>query len=302
MFKPVGWAESCPYVKRGVASNVLVNNSSLKSAIQILFVGNGGLHLLDGHVLFPHQMNMKPFLILQARPEDAAADAEFQAILDKAGLSAKDVVRVRLEQEPPPVETLSDFSGIILGGGPGCVTDDPTKKSPDEARIEETIFSLLPMVTEQDFPFLGCCLGIGVLGHHLGNFVSKEAYSEPVGISACLVTKAGADDPLLRGVNPNFDAFVGHKEALQALPPECVQLVSSPNCPFQMIRFRDNVYATQFHPEADSEEFELRIRLYRDRGYFPPEDAERLIELCQSATVAQPEKILRNFVAIYKRD
>ena len=66
-----------------------------------------------------------------------------------------------------------------------------------------------------------------------------------------------------------------------------------------MIRYKSNIYATQFQPEADAEGFEIRFRLYKDRGYFPPEDADRLIALCRAADVTMPEKILRNFTARY---
>ena len=66
-----------------------------------------------------------------------------------------------------------------------------------------------------------------------------------------------------------------------------------------MIRFGDNVYATQFHPEADAAEFELRIRIYRDQGYFRPQDATRLISMCRAARVTAPQEILRNFVNRY---
>ncbi|MFV2034283.1 MAG: glutamine amidotransferase, partial [Halocynthiibacter sp.] len=61
-----------------------------------------------------------------------------------------------------------------------------------------------------------------------------------------------------------------------------------------------NVYATQFHPEAGAEVFELRIRLYRNNGYFDPEDANRLIALWRSVKVRAPELILLNFVKNYR--
>jgi GMP synthase (glutamine-hydrolysing) len=63
---------------------------------------------------------------------------------------------------------------------------------------------------------------------------------------------------------------------VQVLPEGCVHLVAGEACPFQMIRYGENVYATQFHPEADGEVFALRIRIYRDKGYFAPEDADAL--------------------------
>jgi GMP synthase (glutamine-hydrolysing) len=157
----------------------------------------------------------------------------------------------------------------------------------------------MPEITARDFPFLGCCYGIGILGKHLDGDVSKRAHGEPVGTSDCRVTADGEGDPLLDGVPQQFTAFVGHKEALQDLPDGCVHLVSSPTCPFQMIRHGDNVYATQFHPEADGDGFETRINIYKHRGYFPPEAAEELIAMCRAADVHAPEVILRNFVRRY---
>lgn len=243
---------------------------------------------------------MKPFLILQLRPETVPSDNEYEAILAKSGLRASDTIRVRLEQAPlPPGLDLDAFSGVIVGGGPGCVSDPEDKKTPVEKQVEEAVLGLMPAIVARDVPFLGCCYGIGILAHHLGAGVSKDRYGEEVGTAACTVTEAGRDDPLLAGMAPAFDAFVGHKEAVQELPPGCVHLLASPTCPFQMIRYGRNVYATQFHPEADPDVFEIRIRTYKDYGYFPPEDADRLIAMCRAAHVDQPEKILRNFVATY---
>ncbi|GAB4282915.1 MAG: glutamine amidotransferase [Roseovarius sp.] len=242
----------------------------------------------------------KPFLILQLRPETEAADDEFAAILRKGGLAPERVRRIRLDQQPlAPDLRLDALAGVIVGGGPGCVSDPPGQKSPIEARIEAEVLSLMPEITARDIPFLGCCYGIGILGRHLGGEVSKRAFSEPVGVSACTLTPEGRRDPLLDGVPNAFDAFVGHKEALQALPAGCTHLVSSRACPFQMIRHGRNVYATQFHPEADAAGFETRIRIYRNRGYFPPETADDLIAMCRAAEVFAPELILRNFVARY---
>ncbi len=243
----------------------------------------------------------KPFLILQLRPETEASDDEFDAILRKGGLTQHQVRRVRLDQEGlGPDFDLDDYAGVIVGGGPGCVSDAPEDKTPVEARIEEQVLALMPRVTEQDKPFLGCCYGIGILGKHLGGDVSKRAYSEPVGTSACEVTVDGKADPLLDGVPTAFTAFVGHKEALQELPDGCRHLVRSDTCPFQMFKYGDNVYATQFHPEADADGFETRIRIYRNKGYFPPETADTLIEMCRAADVFAPEMVLRNFVQRYR--
>lgn len=244
---------------------------------------------------------MKPFLILQLRPETEAADDEYAAILGKAGLDPSETVRVRLDCEPLAADLrLHDYAGVIVGGGPGCVSDPPEAKTPTEARIEATILGLMPAITENDIPYLGCCYGIGILGHHLGARVSKERYGEDVGAVACSLTPAGRLDALTGSLPQSFLAFVGHKEAVQELPRDCEHLLWSEPCPLQMIRHKGNVYATQFHPEADAHGFEVRINIYKDKGYFPPQDAARLIAACHAQDVRVPADILRNFVLRYR--
>lgn len=246
---------------------------------------------------------MKPFLILQLRPETEASDDEYAAILAKAGLTEAEAHRIRLDREDLPRDMdLDAYSGVIVGGGPGCVSDPPETKDPVEAKIESEVMSLMPEITARDIPYLGCCYGIGILGQHLGGEVSKARFGEPVGPVDCTLTEAGRTDPLLAGVAPAFRALVGHKEAVQALPPGAVHLVESGPCPFQMIRHGANVYATQFHPEADAEVFETRIRVYRNHGYFDPDEADDLIAALQREVIDMPEKVLRNFADRYRRD
>ena len=243
---------------------------------------------------------MKPFLIIQLRPEDEAADGEFEAFLAKGGLEETQTHRVRLDQGPMPEGlSLDEYAGVIVGGGPGCVSDDPQTKDPVEARVERECLALMPEIVARDMPFLGCCYGIGILAHHLGAEVSKARYGEAVGPVSCRVTEEGAQDPLLDGLPQEFDTLVGHKEAVQHLPEGAVHLMSSGPCPFQMIRYGSNVYATQFHPEADGQVFADRIRIYKDRGYFPPETAQSLTEHVMASNVTEPERILRRFIARY---
>ncbi len=245
---------------------------------------------------------MKPFLILQLRPETEASDDEYAAFLAKGGLGPEDTHRIRLDLEAIPANLgLDDYSGVIVGGGPGCVSDADDKKSEIEKRIEDGVLGMMPEICDRDFPFLGCCYGIGILAHYLGAPVNKDAYSEEVGASDCALTLDGQSEPLLAGIPDAFRAFVGHKEAVQKLPKGCAHLVASPTCPYQMIRFGRNVFATQFHPEADSAGFEVRINIYKHRGYFPPEDSERLIAMCRREDIHAPEMILRNFVLRYQQ-
>ena len=244
---------------------------------------------------------MARFLVLQLRPEDEASDDEFAAFLRQGGLKEDETHRIRLDQERLPAGLrLEDYAGVIVGGGPGCVSDDPATKDPIEARIEADCLSLMPQIVARDMPFMGCCYGIGILAHHLGADVSKTRYGEPVGPVECRLTDAGAEDPLLAGMDREFAALVGHKEAVQHLPDGAVHLVASDPCPFQMIRVGENVYATQFHPEADGDVFAARIRIYKTRGYFAPEDAAALTAASHAAEVRVPPMILQRFVERYR--
>ena len=246
---------------------------------------------------------MKPFLILQLRPETEASDDEYAAILGKGGLLETEAYRIRLDQQSDLKGlSLNNFSGVIVGGGPGCISDTSEEKSDLDRKIENAVMNLMPQITHEDVPFLVCCYGIGILAHHLGSEVSKKQYGEPVGAVDCELTSVGKVDKLLDGVAEHFRAFVGHKEAVQDLPQGCEHLVQSNTCPYQMIRFKDNVYATQFHPEADANSFEVRVNVYRNAGYFPPDDAQRLIAMCRAEDVQMPERILRNFVIRYRQD
>ena len=237
---------------------------------------------------------MKPFLVLQLRPEPEASDNEFEAILHESGLEEREARRVRLEREElPDAFQLGDYAGVIVGGGPGCVSDREEEKSAIEKKIESAVMRLMPEITATDFPFLGCCYGIGILGQHLGARVNKGRYGEEVGAVECARTEEGRADPLLSDFPDQFSVFTGHKEALQEMPADCAHLLASAPCPFQMIRYKKNVYATQFHPEANSDVFEVRIRIYKDHGYFAPEDADRLITSCRAADVHAPGRILK---------
>jgi GMP synthase (glutamine-hydrolysing) len=243
---------------------------------------------------------MKPFLVLQLRPEPEASDNEFEAFLHKGGLAAERVHRVRLEREEIPADLdLGRYAGVIVGGGPGCISDPDESKPAVEKHIEEEILGLMPQITAQDIPFMGCCYGIGILAHHLGARVSKERFGEPPGSVPCRVTPEGRADPMMAGLPDRFDALVGHKEAVQTLPPGCVHLMASDPCPFQMIRYGRNVYATQFHPEADGEVFSLRIQIYKHKGYFDPAEAEDLTRRVMQVDASHSSRILRNFVGRY---
>jgi GMP synthase (glutamine-hydrolysing) len=241
-----------------------------------------------------------PFLLLSIRAEDAAADDEYGAMMRFAGLDADEMHRIRLTHQTLGDIDLADWSGIILGGGPYNVSDPAESKSQTQRRVEAELLPLIARIVDADFPFLGCCYGVGTLGSVVGASVDRT-YPEPVGAMTVALTEDGRRDPLFVDVPDSFDAYGGHKEGVSALPPQLVRLAYSADCPIQAFRVGANVYATQFHPELDADGICTRIDVYKDYGYFAPETANSLKSDALQHSVEHPPAILRRFVQRYAR-
>jgi len=241
---------------------------------------------------------VRPFLLLSTRAEDLAADEEYAAFLRCTGLPEERLHRFRLEAAPLPALDLDDWAGIFLGGGPFNSSDPEESKSAVQVRVERELAGLLDEIVERDFPFLGACYGIGTLGVHQGGVVDRT-YAEPISAVTVSLSDDGRADPLLAGMPPEFDAFVGHKEACSVLPRGAVLLAGSASCPVQMFRLRQNVYATQFHPELDVAGIVTRVRVYQHAGYYEPAEMNDLIMTLTPAVVTEPGRILANFVRRY---
>ncbi|MCB0651384.1 MAG: glutamine amidotransferase [Saprospiraceae bacterium] len=243
----------------------------------------------------------KPFLILQLRANDKASDNEFEAFLKFGHLQREEVRRIRMESQSFPEIDLNHYAGMIIGGGESNVSDEDSVKPLVQKAFEKKLVRLLEEVFERDFPFLGACYGLGILGKYLGVKVSKEKFGEQAGAETIKLTADGETDPLLKGVPREFRAFLGHKESWQEIPDQSVLLASSAKCPVHMIRVKHNIYATQFHPELDIDGVLLRIKTYNNAGYFLPEEAEELIEKVKKENIIYPMRILKNFVDRYKQ-
>lgn len=207
---------------------------------------------------------------------------------------------MRLEAGPMPPLDLDEISGILVGGSPFNASDPPELKSPTQHRVEAEFAELLADVVARDIPFLGACYGVGTIGTHIGATIDRR-HGEPISVVPVTVTAEGASDPLLQDLPRTFAAFVGHKEAISALPESATLLASSPSCPVQMFRVGQNVYATQFHPELDLDGITTRIHAYASYGYFAPDELDETLAAVRRVSVSEPGRILRTFVERYAR-
>lgn len=258
---------------------------------------------------------MLPFLLIQTRSDDSAAADELRSTTELGGFAEGQLTALRLDQEMAAcvsapgtdqrpdhdwAQRLAEHSGVILCGSPFNSSDPDELKSDLQLAVEAELRRMLDVVVAQDVPFMGACYGVGTLGLHQGAVVDGT-YGEPAGVVSVAVTEEGAADPLLDGVDPVFEAYVGHKEAVRELPEHAVVLVRGEGCPVQMFRIGQNLYATQFHPELDREGLLHRLKVYADRGYFDPAEADELFASIRASEVTQPQRVLANFVRRYAR-
>lgn len=238
-------------------------------------------------------------MMLTSREQEELAQSERRALLGFTGLSEEELHWVRLDQEPFPDVDLADWDGIILCGSRYDSSAPQETKSERQITIESALDELYGRMLEEDFPFLGLCYGMGTLNSYMGGLVDGT-YSEDISAPELTVTEAGKTDPLLAGIDESFHGYVGHHEAVTELAPGLTPLVSGTEAPIQMVRARNNVYATQFHPELDLDGICLRIDIFADAGYYPPSERADVEARVQGVDTSNAHKVLRNFADTYK--
>lgn len=245
---------------------------------------------------------VKPFVQIATRPEDPVAATERESVLGFTGLAPEDLLWVRLDRDPFPDLHAQDISGIILCGSPFTVSDPPSSKSPEQVRAEAEISRVLDRVIAEDIPFLGACYGIGTLGTHIGATIDRTN-GEPLSAIPVTLTDAGKADPLIRAAQlpATFTGLVGHKEAVTTLPEHATTLATGQRAPVQMFRVGTRQYATQFHPELDVPAIIERARVYRDHGYFSPDEMEEVFERLRHESADEAPRLLRAFAELFAR-
>jgi homoserine O-succinyltransferase len=182
------------------------------------------------------------------------------------------VFNVRANVELPDL----GYDIYISSGGPGSPL-------PSDEAWEAPYFSLLDdllaynRTSEQKKYLLLICHSFQLLSRHLGVGVLSKRKSTSFGIFPIHKTEAGQQEPLLQALPEPFFAVDSRDyqltqprtERLAELGVEVVAMEKErPHIPLERalmaLRFTDEVFGTQFHPEADSEGM-LRLMLTEEK-------------------------------------
>lgn len=133
-------------------------------------------------------------------------------------------------------------AGVIVTGSSARVAD----QSPWMLRVQ----AQLRTCVSRNVPVFGICFGHQLLGMALGGLSGPNPRGREIG--TVTLTTAG-DDPLFDGVPPAFSVSMTHLDSVLDLPPGAVSRGFTELERHAVIRFADNAWGVQFHPEMDGD-------------------------------------------------
>ena len=154
-----------------------------------------------------------------------------------------------------------------------------------------------------------------MMGRFLKFGTVSQRHSKSFGVMPFTLTKEGKTDIILKGLSNPFyaddirqfqvidpDKKIFNDLGAKILSYEIVDDDKKAEPALAAVRISDEIVGTQFHPEADAEEFILRIRIYKYAGYFRPEEAEELSAAIRESHTPVPREILRRFIDRYRSE
>ena len=188
--------------------------------------------------------------IEQIKPRHGDFEDWFARGLGVADLLQIDVFR---QQPLPPPETLA---GIVVTGSPAMVSD--------RLGWSERTAQWLQQAVKTDIPVLGVCYGHQLLAHALGGRAGPNPAGRQIGTVNTQLIDIAKDDPLMSHLPETFFAQASHSEIVLELPPGSIRLATSPLDDNFAIRFAENAWGIQFHPEFSAQVTSDYIRYRAD--------------------------------------
>jgi len=206
---------------------------------------------------------------------------------------------LNFEQHPDAQPSLDGYAGLVVLGGPMNV--DQVDQYPHLARETE----LIQAAMQRSIPVLGICLGAQLIAKSLRAKVYPGTEKE-IGWYDLAVTDAARADPLFAHLHPTERVFQWHGDTFD-IPAGAVRLASSALFPNQAFRYRDNVYALQFHLEVDEPLIErwLHVSINRQEiaaldGRIDPDAIRSDTHLYIDRLRALGERMFEKFVELFR--
>jgi GMP synthase (glutamine-hydrolysing) len=172
--------------------------------------------------------------------KDAFMTPKLLACLEKTGIKFM-VASTRTDVNTILDTYIKDIKGIILSGGPLCLSEELTI-----SLINKNIAVVLRL---KNIPILGICFGFQLLvASYGGNIVSMDKESKGVKKVQIL----SPNSPIFNNINNEYiDVFQSHKDTVNDVPPNFDIIAIDENNIIQGIENKQfNIWGFQFHPEG----------------------------------------------------
>lgn len=256
------------------------------------------LSYLSGEKEFYKSMDMRPHILVIQFRKNQDAKAQEQACIEResgvyAELSYVDGFDASIDWNFPEV-VMEGYHGVILGGS-GDFDFDGNRDENDASRkmSYELLGALRPLfqyLFDNDIPTLGICYGHQLLGAFAGAQVRYDAEQRKTRSHEVKLMVDKNDFFLFSDLPDTFYAQYGHKDSLDRVPEGAVLLMNGGDeCKVSALRYKNNIYTTQFHPELNYDDMVARMK--SSPGYLPEGTvAEEVFKQSPDSS-----KILRNF-------
>ena len=203
------------------------------------------------------------------------------------GMGVLDLLQIDVykQQALPPAESLA---GVVITGSPAMVSAGEDWSERTAEWLEKTV--------QKGTPVLGVCYGHQLLAHALGGKAGPNPAGRQIGTVTVELSDGSEDDPLLGYLPRTFAAQTSHSEAVLELPAGAKRLATSPLDNNFAIRYAENVWGLQFHPEFSgivmSEYIRCRSDAIREEGLNPQQLIDKTTETLEA------KSLLRKFVEL----
>jgi GMP synthase (glutamine-hydrolysing) len=197
---------------------------------------------------------------------------------DGLGVSSVQQVDVFRNQ---PLPSLEETSAVVISGSAAMVSH---REDWSEATAQ-----WLKQAVEAGLPVLGVCYGHQLLAHALGGKVGLNPNGRQIGTVLTKLLDSATNDPLLGHLPIEFSSQTSHSESVLELPPNAVRLATSPLDDNFAIRFSEQAWGVQYHPEFSgpimSKYIKYRSEALREEGLDPDQLLAKVTETEQALSV-----------------
>lgn len=222
------------------------------------------------------------------KPKHGDFEDWFAAGLGVSGLLQIDVFRYQ------PLPDPQRLAGIVITGSPAMVSEKLDWSEQTARWLREAVKSGMPV--------LGVCYGHQLLAHALGGVAGPNPAGRQIGTVEAQLIDNKRDDPLLGHLPDTFMAQTSHSESVLQLPPGARSLATSPLDRNFAIRFAENIWGVQFHPEfsapVTTDYIRHRAKALRDEGLDPLQLMGRITDTPQASLVLKKfTELTRNYAS-----